>query len=883
MSTSSVKPTVSLINDEWKTFGISIHEKRLVFQDPHGQILNHQVKRWRPEKNQVAPKDDKGEKGLISGIKVHSKAIHIFWKIIYYISFGRINKSITVVLDNKRIHLSTDSLQKWRRLNHEALLSLGILKPATRKDLAKVRQEELTALNDLLKLLPKDRPQRKKTIVECGDSFELCEAALQLARAKLSANNFPNVDQEIQGKAMYAIAAFYILLTSEIIVPACGEEMLQVATRLTVKNFAASEEELARLVNAGHENLENQVNELEKIRKELEMRHLDASLAKKEENKAREDLVLFETIRVAYEDTQEDIKCRYLNKTPDLFSSLQTRNNPVQAKKLLNELLKTNEKFAFSFTSNLLNFLIKGKGSIGSTSQEKEFFQHIMSLGKAMKDQFTPQDPGAPLKYMLQSSFVQITSIITEDNQVSEQLLNQIGTLTAWELLQSSPTVITHSDYSKTLTCVIEEPRTLSIHFPPQNLYDKQECIKISPLPFVNALAGKLRCDEQSSPICYTEALDFVRDYKELFSEEVIVLRALVNRMALNPLENEQGHQPPETILAELWNELAPNQKHPSELTKNFLNARQERLSEYEDFSSSAYDKEAFDQLAALYGKLAKLGELIRYRYLSRYMNEFLDKIDFESNGKIKINPELFEVGTVQVIRTAEEHKKMIKTYFPDYTIPQLPKKEPPKFQPREHLKMQPRQYRDYFFNSLPNYSGDSGINGSCCVGALAQGIFKSEAASGKRTYLVAIRNAASNYMKRHPEQFFECGLFDDSQHSYTDRKYKELVRQKNLSDAQKRELNQLQIAKVEEYANAITREEYFNLAALKAVSLIIGRPIYVLETASGNTPYKLDAGGHIQMEKINPQLDGEILYLDLADSLHYHCLMPKRVGIQNI
>lgn len=878
MSSPSIKPSVSIIHDERKIFGISIKEKRLVFQDPHGKLLNHQVKRWRPEKNQVDTK--KENKGLISGIKVHSKAIHILCQVLYVLSLGYLNKSISVVLEGKRIYLNTNSLQKWRRLNHEALLSLEILKSSSRKDLAKVRQEELTALNALLKLLPKDRPKRKKTIIECSDSFEIASTAIQLARAKVGAGNIPNVDREKLESATYAIAAFYILLTSEIKVPACGEEMLEVGMRNMARNFAASEDELARLTDAGNENLENKIKELEERRKELEEHNQDATAVKKLEHKARLDLNLFGSIREVYEDTQEGVKRRFFNKTPDLFSSLQTRNNPVQAKKLLDEILKNNEKFALSFTSTLLNSTIKDKGSVGSSAQEKEFFQHIMSLGTALKEQFTPQDPGALLKYVMQSSFVQILPIIKKEEQTEDlNLFYKIGTLTAWNLLKS-PSTITHgSDGSQTLTCVIEEPHTLSMRFPPKNFFDNQECSLSSKLPFINALAGKLIGEDKDTPICYNEAFDFVRAFKELFPEEVIVLEEIVKRMTLNPLENEKGHKAPETILKELGNELG---KGRSEIARDFSNARQQRLSEFGEYYHTCppYDEEAFDQLASLYTKLEKMGELIYYRYLTRYLNEFLEKIDFEDNGKIKINPSLYE-GTLQVRRTPEEHKKMIKTYFPNFTIPQMQKKEPPQFKPRENLRLASEDYLSHLFTKLVNHVGSSGIGGSCCVGALAQGIFKSEDASSKREYILAIRNAASNYMKAHPEQFF--GLFLGEGDYTNDKRISILSEVKNPSDSQKRELNQLQTEKVFRYANGIAGTDYFSHAALKAISLIIERPIYVVVEEQGHIPYKLESNGEIMMGmKINPEINGEVLYLHLND-IHYHGLKPKRVGTTNI
>lgn len=873
----SLEP-ISIIDDEWKMFGISIKEKRLTFQDPcaRGKILSHQVKRWRPEKNQVKSEKE-GEKGLITGIKVHSKAMHTLCQILYYLSFGFINKSIAVVIDDRTIYLNAGSLQKWRRLNHEALLSLGILKsPSNRKELPRVRQEELTALIQILRLPFNDRPQMKKLIRECSDSFELTATAFALAQTKVEACKLKNPDPEKLKEATFAIAAFYILLSSEIVVPACGQTFLQVGDRVNAQNYAASGEKLARLVEAGHENLKNTIAELERKAKELESQGQDVGVAKRQEKEARLDLELFESIRVVYETTPEGVVRRFFNKTPDLFSSLQTRNNPIRAKQLLNELFTDNENFVLGFTDKLLNIIVKDK-AMPSSSKQQELIQHVLSLGNALKDQFTFSDPGLLLKNALQNSFVKLTSIMTEDNQDDLQMMYRIGTTTTWNLLKSSPSISYQADGSKTVTCTVEEPHIFSMHFPKQ-FYDNQECTQSSLLPFVNALSGRLACDDQITPACFQEAYEVARDIKELFAEEIILLEELVNRQTMNPLEGEKGHKTPETIIEEIKQELQPARR-PSEFHKNFHSARDHRLSEYDQSYLVSDSIDGFENLIALYNKLEKLGKLVHHRYLSRHINGFLNMIDFEG-GKIKINPELLEAVPL-IKRTPEEHRKITRQYFPEYSIPQLPKKQPPQFKPKEHLKPQVGlDYLSYLFRELTNRSGQAAA-GSCCVGALAQGIFNDIYASGNVNYITAIRNAASQYIKNHPEQFFDT-VFEEGSYYRRDDDISRLSLIKNPTEKEKNELKRLQIKKVMKYANSLTGTEYFTIAAIKAISLIIGRPIYIADQGSSRALLRVDGNGHIEMQKINPHLDGEILYLHLKGA-HYDCLQPLRVGTVDI
>lgn len=903
---SVLTPSVSFIDDKKRLFGIEFKEKRLFFKDPYNQLLTHQVARWRPEKNQAKLGN---KEGLLSGIKTHSKAIHILFKILYYLSFGCINKSIAVILDNKAIYISTGSLQRWRRLNHEALLSLGILKTASRKNAPAVRQEELTALIKLLKTPPKDRPQKKRTIEECRDFFELASTAYELAKAKASTSIFPKANPNKLNDAAYAIAAFYILLKSKIKTPEgnanCGFELLEVTNHLKVRDFAAPEVELARLVTEeklarlvaevrkdlkegrelSEEELKRLVTELKKGLKEgpyLSEEELKKLVIEGKKGLDGLDLVLFETIRVVYEDTQEGIKQRFFNRTPDLFSSVQTRNNPIQAKKLLIQIMKTNEEFAFDFTSKLLDYFIKGKPIPGNSAQESEFALNVISLGKAMKEQFPLSDPGMLLKNILKSSVLKISPIITEKNYRNLDLLFQIGTLSAWNLLKSRSEITEHPDGSKTLTCVVEEPHTLSLHFPPKNFYDNQECTKSSRYPFVTALSGKLTSESPQTPEWDQEAFEFVREFKEILEEEVILLEEMVKRLTLNPLENEQGHTPPEKIIEGIFAELDPEQPTPTELSENFFTLRLKRYSQYEDSDHiyAAYDPEAFDNLTLLYNKLEKLGKLIYFRYYMRFSSEFNELIDFQENGEITIDPDLLEKELL-IMRTPEEHKKMIATYFPRYTIPQLPKKQPPKFKPKEELKLKAEEYLSKLFKQLTNHVVYSDTQGSCCVAALAQGIFKSEKASGNRAYIHDIRKAATHYMTNHPEQFFDTGIFTDN------RDYNKLIRIKNPTEAQKEELKKIQINQVRAYAQKLLGSEQFALPALKAISFIIGRPIFIVDRKAGLQPYKLEANGSIEMEKINPHLDGEILYLhlhfDFDNFGHYHCLMPNRAGTERI
>lgn len=896
--------------DTWKKFGIHVKDTRLVFQDPSGKLLTHEVKRWHPEKNQVESKQ--GEKGLIVGIKTHTKATHVFYEVLYYLTFGLIKKSIQIVLDNKKIYLSSGSLQKWRRLNSETLLSLGILQPSNSKNFAKIRQEELTALNQLLKTPLQKRPERKKAVVECCDSFELAAKALMRAKAKMNAgaNLNPNMDNKQVKNATHAIAAFYILLNAEIKLPACGQEVLQIGERLEVQNFAASEEKLRKLADMGRDELDNRIASLENERKLMINQGKDVAQITKQETKARQDLQLFETIRVVYEDTGNEIKRRFLNKTPDLFSSLQTRNNPVLAKKLLNEIFKENEDFALNFTDKIIDFFMKGKEISGKQTREKKFFHHILSLGQALQEQFTPRDPGLILKNIMQNSLFKTVSIMTEENLYDgeQRLVHQIGTLSAWQLLKSTTEAKMGFDGSKTFTCNIGDI-LLPINFPHSNFYDNVECTKQAPLPFINALAGKFPCDDPKTPLCYYEAYDIARSInQELFKEEVIILEEIVKRLNLNPLEGEKNHVKPDAIISQIWKELIHSRRTESEFKNNFLTSREERLVEYGHVEfEEVYAEDAFKGLITLYKKLERIGKLISYRYLSKYINEFTKGITFNENGKSEINFEYLD-ELVTIPRTQEDHQKITKKYFPNFPIPQpLPRKQPPKFQQREYLNFAASSYLDTLFTKVSNNPVGSG---NCCVGALAQGIFKDQNACSNGTFLTKIRKAAQAYMNDNPRQFFNSGLFEDAKNTpqdfrynalvakkaekgltpeeelelkkLKDSRYKALIAKKCLSPKEELELEELKIKKVQAYANSISGTEYFSLAAIKAISFIIGRPIYIVDEQSGHTPYKLTQDKSIEMFKVNDQIDGEILYLHL-NGIHYSSIYPKRIGTQKI
>lgn len=840
---SSPRPSHMIIKDQWQTFGFVWKENRLVFQDSnqYGEFLKHQVKRWRPTKNQVEPKEEGKEKGVLLGIKIHSLAVHLLFKALYYLSFGKINKSIAIVLDGKTFYLNTNSLQTWRRLNHEALLALGVLKSTSHHDLAATRQLELSALNQLLKTPVNDRAPTKKIITECIDSFGVASLALQLAKSKVEGSCFTQGDKKKLDQATYAIAAFYILLTGKINTPACGQEVLEVSDHVKVQNCFAPEELLEKLAHADSKKLEGV------------------------------ELQLYNTIQVVYEDTPDGVKKRYLNISPDLFSSSFTRNNPVDAKKLLNELLKENEKFVLKFTDLLLGAIVNGN-QIQAGPLERKFFTHILSLGQALKDQFTPVDPALQLKNLFQSSFIQITPVINKKNQFNPKLFKQLGTLSAWNLLKNTPEINGHNDGSKTLTYVVEEPHMISLHFPSKHFYEDIQCKKPASICFVNSLAGHLPCDGLDAPLCFNEVLEFAQKYQELWAEEKIVLEELVHRLTLNPPEGEEGHKPPAGIIKATWEELSSETS--TQLSKRFSSAWNQRYREYN--RKITYDKKAFDQLVLLYEKLEQVGLLIYNRYLRNILGEFLGKLKFEKGGAVTLKPELL-VKAALTKRTAEEHKRITGTYFPGYQIPRLIRKEPPQLRQQEIERTSPKLYRSSLFEKLENHSG-SVARGSCGVGALAQGIFNKQSASKDIQVLKAIRNAACNYMKKYPEQFFNEVELTPEIHR--------LTRLENPSEGDKNILNQLLKKRVIHFANSLTGEAWFTSAAIKAISYIIGRPIYIINEHDG-VVHQLDDSGAIELEKINPHFDGGILYLNLfTDTLnngHYHCLMPKREGTQDI
>lgn len=898
MTTPINKAAFTIIDDEWKKAGIHFKNKRLVFQDPHirrdnyGNIENqheailiHQIKRWHPEKNQVSkPSVKTAEKGLISGFKVHSKALHIIFKILSFLTCGLVKKSMKIVLDGKAIYVNLNSYQKWRRLNGEALNALGILKPAAKKDLIPARQKEIGVLNQLLKMAPKTRPARKNTIAETNDCFGIASLALKLAKGRVESLKEP--EQEKLKDSVYQIAAFYILLNGTIAQNGCHGDELRVGHNRFSSDLVYPQELLDRLADAGTDGLNNAIDVLKKRIEEQSSDEQKAPL-KEKLKKAEKDLQIFESLEVVYEETPQGVKRRFINLTPDLFNSAQTTNNPKEAKKLLNEIMQKNEKFALDFTSNLIASVLKGKGGFSNLSaQEKQLMKHLASLGQALKDQFNSADPGTLLKQTLKGAFVEIIPMITEDNQYDPAIGNKTGLLAAWKLLKSGTEISDHLNGSKTLTCFLEDSHRISMRFPPRNFYKDEESQEEVAPPFVNPLAGKLNSDNTNAPVCSNEALLIAKDIQNLFSEEMIILEEIVQRLASNPWdENEKNYKKPKEILEEIWKELSS--KKGTELSRKFAAEREERLKQYGDvFIDTGYDISSFEKLYLTYQKLEKVGKLIHYRYLVNELNGFLEKVEFEKDGKAKASSDLLN-GSIQIKRSASDHKQVIQKYFPGHDIPQRARKEPPKWTSSDGQFDQYSAINRLFHQ--PHSNASSVMGGSCCVGALSHGIFGKFAANGAMIgndasrdirYLNAIRNAARTYMTAHPEQFIDDVLRNESRYlSHLDQQINTLELQKNPSEQQKKDLLELKKRRVLDYANALSNQEWFETAAIKAISYIIERPIHIMHTLR---PARKNANGYIEMEQINPGLDGEILFLYLGGA-HYDCLIPKRVGSEVI
>ena len=440
----------------------------------------------------------------------------------------------------------------------------------------------------------------------------------------------------------------------------------------------------------------------------------------------------------------------------------------------------------------------------------------IKAIAKALKEQFDAVDPSLFFKPFLKIGFDLFVQkkIINEDNRYYYPLGKRMGTIAAWHLLTSAHRILQDNERKIVLW---QGGLTLSILN--NNYFTDAKMTTPFLAPQLTALSGKL-ASEQDIPLCTDEAFDFCKEFTLLKEHDKASLLALVEKRVLGLFEN------------------------PS---------KDEKKSTEEFWQNNLFQKESFERLVKMAEKLEKVGALLYFRYMLKHYNEFLDEIEFDDAGKLK------EV-VLDERRSPLAHKEMVEKYFPEYKI-DLPERfiSPCFDRNREPVGNKTiDQLVEKLFYKEPN----SEHAGSCCVAAVAQAIAGNyDRKTGQllgsdlsldQKWIAAVRKAASAYILDNPADFVD------------------------FVDTAKIESQSERIKAVKTFAkNVLSNGHYFSTAELKAISAIVGRPVFIIDRNMGP---RVEPDGTIKMEKINHQLNADPIYLYRQHS-HYDHLRPKRIG----
>lgn len=544
-------------------------------------------------------------------------------------------------------------------------------------------------------------------------------------------------------------------------------------------------------------------------------------------SKKRKPLEVFERDPI----TQE-MKKQVIQLSCDIFTSLKTTCEPISLKRLLQ---KSPEAF-YAFSEKLLH--PEGKEF---TEQEQELYNGLLTLGKSLKDQFIEEDPyplfGPPLYRAFQALIQE--KVLTEENQYSNKINDAIGSIaTAEMLLKKTKLSPSH------VTLEGDDGTKLEFPLPSQNFYCDQEGKKPFIAPYLTPFSGRL-AGEENVPLITDEYERILKKKSEMKENELFLLSYLINLRAIEPLKN------PTHTKASISEELGRS------LHSEVYSSSKRRLYESSPLArkgmSFVISEIRFKEIQAVAEDIESVGELISKRYLSGRLNDFISSIEFDFLGKVSSINHLDSFEPL-LTRSANEHRLITERYLPGLNAPLRPRKMSPRF---DRTKDKNFLFADLFHRILPKDP-----TGSCCVGALAQGIGgKYNPITGSSlsldysqdlTWINALRKGAADYMRDHPQEFFDYVDGTDKMKSVNDR-------------ASKIGPN---------FANFWLEDGWFTLAEIKAVSSIIGRPIHIITRYKSH--FRLTPEGEIESIKINNHFNHEILYLYFSNP-HYYLLSPRR------
>lgn len=865
--------------------GRYMNQERLLLKDPHDSLLKYQVQRLRPDSEITALKSKKraGQATVrkdIPGFRVHSLGIHILCQLATFFTLGAVCKSFSVKLGKKKVYVNTNSYDKWRKLNGEALSALNVVRnPLSRFDKPKAFREEINNIHSLLRTPIEKRHAIAPGITTSKDPFELTSIALAWAKNRIESVN-SRQHEPSQDNLAYRLAAFYILLSARV-ERACTEKVLRISDSVVAHNRRNPQEEDKKVVY------------------------------------------------MATGNPEEPYVAKEIHPT-DALSSIDHPNNPIKAKLLVNEIGKKNPKLwseFIRFLNDPVNF-----GSLLSTEEERLFRElevHINSIAHAMQDQFTTESPGPQILPELKIAYAKLarSGQLNDQNINSEEASSSASLLAAFQLLRYG--IISSDNDMVTLKIDLEDRSPLLCKFKisDENLFEDQE-LKLSYDPaYVTPLSGKL-LGETHSPVS-KEALEFVSQYQQLSTELKDIFEKLVQKQVESSL-NRDNKKDKEALIQELLNDYRealeaahagmnqnlPPQEIPQQqayldfftnfqfpslanignyfldglnnfqlpffgidinrsiqhIARNFNQTKSRQFAEIPAKPLIAAKPEKWrkdiEHLFKLSDLLQRIGRLIKSRYLTKYEQQCVGGIEFLANGKIKVK---FDNDSHSRKRRSEkEHLRITKKYFPDITVSYPGKrKEEPRMD--QEVVANGQLYGQDFILSLYHVPHSNAGRGSCCVGALAQAVWgKYDPVTGEAigpdeslnaALIQQIRNAVAQYIEDNATKFF---------------KYVEVGGNGPLQCEVDTPESKMQA--VLNHTAAIRNEEYFCIADLDAFSKIVGSPIHVISTDD----IRLNKNGSLRMNKINDHYDSKVINLKLTGA-HYDHMRPKKIGIKPI
>lgn len=385
-----------------------------------------------------------------TGFKIISSKDHLF----NLIKGGR--SSFSVKLEGKIYYVALESYNLWRKVNGQLLDALKIPIPVPKSDQLKSRPKELEALVKLLLTPPDQRQAPLPNIPMANNHFEAVSAALSWANKRLE-----QINDSKKVTLSYRLAAFYLLLASELEINCKGIEELKISSNI----FACDTNEQTNSV----------------------------------------------TVYKLSNDDSNPFEKSYINLDCDLFSSATIFSSPVKAKQLLADLLQKFPNFFDNFTTDLIDEF--HQKSISENSYQP-LIDLIKMMGRGLEEQFPIENPFPLIFNILEKSFENLTSCHV--NQYTADTIDEIAKpvclLTAFHLL--SPAKLLTQDNFNLLICNYDDLK-FTIKIPNETFFaDLTEVMPRFFPVYATALSGHLYGEAQSTTIVRDEAFAFVKSYR---------------------------------------------------------------------------------------------------------------------------------------------------------------------------------------------------------------------------------------------------------------------------------------------------------------------------------------------------------------------------------